>query len=191
MKKIIVTEWISLDGYTAGEKNDMSFVADSFNQEMGKYEYEIVSASEALIFGRVTYESFAGAWPKRETDPNMSAGEREYAKMLNGMRKYVFSKSLKKAEWNNSVLYKEIDPEEIKRIKRKVGGNILVYGSASIIRQLTNLRLIDEYQLLVHPVVLGGGLHLFKDITEKIKLQLVSAKPFTSGVVLLTYVLKR
>lgn len=190
MRKIILTEWVTLDGFTAGPNNDMGFVGESFNDEMGKYEYDIVSSADTLILGRVTYDSFAGAWPAREKDPATSEGERVYAKMLNSMRKIVFSKTLKKADWNNSILYKEINPKEIAKVKREKGKNILIYGSASIVQQLTNLRLIDEYQLLVHPVVLGAGKQLFKDIKEKRKLHLVSAKSFTSGVVLLTYSLR-
>ena len=100
------------------------------------------------------------------------------------MRKIVFSKTLKQVDWNNSQLFDEINPEAIKRLKQDDGKNILIYGSASVVQQLTSLGLIDEYQILVHPVALGGGKPLFKG---KQKLKLVSAKAFTSGVVLLTY----
>ena len=187
MRKLVLTEWVSLDGYTAGPGNDMSFVGESFNDEMGQYEDDIVSTGDTLVLGRVTYESFAGSWPYVPDKPDVSEGEKVYARKLNGMRKIVFSRTLGSAEWNNSVLLREIDPEAIKQWKQQDGKDMLIYGSASIVQQLTNLGLIDEYQLLVHPVVLGGGKPLLENITGTQRLKLVSAKPFSSGVVLLTY----
>ena len=187
MRKLVLTEWVSLDGYTAGPGNDMSFVGESFNDEMGQYEDDIVSTGDTLVLGRVTYESFAGSWPYVPDKPDASEAEKAYARKLNSMRKIVFSRSLGSAEWNNSVLLREIDPEAIKRWKQEDGKDMLIYGSASIVQQLTNLGLIDEYQLLVHPVVLGGGKPLLTNIGDKHRLKLVSAKPFSSGVVLLTY----
>jgi dihydrofolate reductase len=129
----------------------MSFVGESFNAEMGKYEDDILSQADTLILGRVTYESFAGSWPSVPSED-----EKVYARKLNAMRKI-----------------------------EEDGRDILIYGSASIVQQFSKLGLIDEYQLLVHPVVLGGGKQLF---TEKLTLKFVSAKPFTSGVVFTTYV---
>jgi dihydrofolate reductase len=187
MRKLVLTEWVSLDGYTSGPDNDMSFVGESFNDEMGKYEDDIVNTADTLVLGRVTYESFAGSWPYVPDKPDVSEDEKVYARKLNSMRKIVFSKSLGSADWDKSVLLREIDPDAIKRWKQEDGKDMLIYGSASIVQQLTNLGLIDEYQLLVHPVVLGGGKALLKGIADKHRLKLVSAKPFSSGVVLLTY----
>jgi dihydrofolate reductase len=184
MRKIVLTEWVTLDGYTTGPNDDMSFVGESFNEEMGKYEDDIVTSGDTLILGRVTYQSFAGSWPYVPDKPDVGDAEKAYARKLNAMRKIVFSKTLQQVEWNNSELFPDIDADMIKRLKQEEGKNILVYGSASIVQQLSSLGLIDEYQLLVHPVLLGAGKALFK---EKLKLKLVSAKPFTSGVVLLTY----
>jgi dihydrofolate reductase len=187
VRKLIVTEWISLDGFVSGPNDDMSYVGESFNEEMGKYEFDIVTQSDTLVLGRLTYESFAGSWPYVPDKPGVDEGEKAYAQQLNAMRKMVFSTTLKSAEWAGSQLFRQIDPEQIKSAKQEEGKDMLIYGSASIIQQLTNLGLIDEYQLLVHPVLLGGGKPLFKDVKEKRKLRLVSARPFTSGVVLMTY----
>ena len=187
MRKLVLTEWVSLDGYTAGPDNDMSFVGESFDMEMGQYEDEIVNTGDTLMLGRVTYESFAGSWPSVPDKPDVSEGEKAYARKLNSMRKIVFSRTLASADWQNSVLQREIDPEAIKQWKQEDGKDMLIYGSASIVQQLTNLGLIDEYQILVHPVVLGGGKPLFASVADKQRLQLVSAKAFSSGVVLLTY----
>lgn len=185
MRKIVLTEWVSLDGYTSGPNNDMSYVGEYFNEEMGRYEGTIVDSGDTLILGRVTYDSFAGSWPHVPDNPNSSEDEKVYARKLNAMRKVVFSRTLASADWNNSEVWRDIDAQAIKKLKEQDGKDILIYGSASIVQQLTSLGLIDEYQVLVHPVLLGGGKSLFGD--AKASLKLVSAKPFSSGVVLLTY----
>jgi dihydrofolate reductase len=187
MRKIVLTEWISLDGYTSGPNDDMSFVSESFNDEMGQYEDAILSTGDTLILGRVTYESFAGAWPHVPNNPNASEGEKQYARKLNAMRKIVVSSSLASADWEKSEIVRSIDPAYFQALKEQDGKDILIYGSASVVQQFTNLGLIDEYQVLVHPVVLGGGKALFHGVTDTQRLHLASAKPFTSGVVLLTY----
>ncbi len=110
-----------------------------------------------------------------------------YARKLNAMRKVVVSRTLESAEWNNSTLLREVTPADIEQLKQEPGRDIVIYGSASVVRILTNLGLIDEYQLLVHPVILGGGKPLFQDIKERVRLKLASAKTHPSGVVLLTY----
>ena len=185
MRKLILTEWVSLDGYTSGPNNDMHFVGESFNDEMGKYEDDIVSQADTLVLGRFTYESFAGSWPYVPDKPDASEGEKVYARKLNAMRKIVFSRTLERVEWNNSELFRSIDADQVRKLKDGDGKDLLIYGSASIVQQLAALGLIDEYQLLVHPVAVGGGKPLF---TDKVKLKLVSAQPFRSGVVLMTYV---
>jgi dihydrofolate reductase len=117
MRKIVLTEWITLDGFTSGLNNDMSFVGQHFNAEMGKYESDILNTGDTIILGRVTYESFAGAWPEKETNPNTDPAEREYAKRLNAKKKIVFSKTLEKPQWNNTEIKKEIVADEIKKLK--------------------------------------------------------------------------
>ena len=185
LRKIIVTTWITLDGFLAGPNGEMNWVM--VDQEMGQYEVDLVSSADTLIFGRVTYESFAGSWPHVPENPSVSEGEKEYARILNSMRKIVFSKSLEKAEWNNSQLMKEVLPEEITRMKQEPGKDMVIYGSASIVQALTNLGLIDEYQLLVHPVVLGSGKPLFTGIAKPVQLRLSQTKSFPSGVIGLYY----
>lgn len=185
MRKIIVTTWITLDGYLAGPNGEMNWVM--VDETMGQYEDDLVSSADTLILGRVTYQSFAGSWPHVPDNPSASEGEKIYARKLNSMRKLVFSKSLEKVEWNNSQLMKEILPEEIARMKQEPGKNMAIYGSASIVQAFTNLGLIDEYQLLVHPVVLGSGKALFADIAKPAHLRLLQTKSFPSGVIGLYY----
>jgi dihydrofolate reductase len=184
MRKIIVTMWITLDGFIAGPSEEMDWVL--VDDEMGKYEDSMVSNAATLLLGRVTYDSFAGAWPYVPDNPEASEGEKEYARKVNALQKVVFSKSLEKAEWHDSKLLREVNPAEIEKLKQEPGKDLVIYGSASIVQQLTNLGLIDEYQLLVHPIVLGSGKRLFKDVSNT-NLKLVETKTFSSGVVLLTY----
>lgn len=187
MRKIITTTWVTLDGFIAGPDGDMGWVGESFDERMGQYEYDLVSAADTLLLGRVTYESFAGSWPKVPDNPAVSEGEKAYARLLNAMRKVVFSKTLAAAEWNNSTLHREVLPEEIKRLKAEPGKDIIIYGSASIIQSLMNLGLIDEYQLLLYPLVLGNGKPLFKNVQQRQSLKLAQSEVFPSGVVLLQY----
>jgi len=187
MRKIIVTMWVTLDGFIAGPNEEMDWIGEIYDEAMGNYEYDLVSAADTLLLGRVTYQSFAGAWPKVPENPAASKGEVEYAHRVNAMRKIVFSKTLSTVEWNNSSLLKEIVPEEIESLKQEPGCDIVIYGSASIVQALTNLGLIDEYQLLVHPVLLGSGKPLFKNIKDKTRLKLVQTKTHPSGVVILYY----
>jgi dihydrofolate reductase len=187
MRKIITTTWVTLDGFIAGPNEAMDWVGESFDEAMGNYEYELVSGADTLLLGRVTYQSFAGSWPQVPDNPTASEGEKEYARKLNAMHKMVFSRTLLTAEWNNSQLIREVIPEEIEQLKREPGRDILIYGSASLVRTLTNLGLIDEYQLLVHPVILGSGKPLFQEIKDPVKLKLVNTRTHPSGVVVLSY----
>ena len=137
MRKIISTTWVTLDGFIAGPNGEMDWVI--VDEEMGQYEFDAVSAADTLLLGRVTYQSFAGAWPTVPENPSASKGEVEYAHKLNAMRKIVFSKTLSQAEWNNSQVFSEIDPEAIQRLKEEEGKDMLIYGSASIVQQLASL----------------------------------------------------
>lgn len=187
MRRIITTTWVTLDGFIAGPHGEMDWVGEIYDDAMGAYEYELVNAADTLLLGRVTYESFAGSWPHVPDNPDTSEGEKAYARRLNAMRKVVFSRTLERAEWSNSTLMNEVTPEAIEDLKREPGGDMLIYGSASLVQALTSLGLIDEYQVLVHPVVLGGGKPLFGALKDQVKLKLVGTKTHPSGVVLLTY----
>jgi dihydrofolate reductase len=148
-----------------------------WNDEIAKFKGDETSASDAMLLGRVTYQGFAAAWPESKD---------EGAPYFNSVRKYVVSTTLDKAEWNNSRIIKGNVIEEITRLKQEEGKDITVHGSATLAQTLIGHNLVDQYNLLVYPVVIGKGIRLFKEGIET-KLKLVESKPFSSGVVAMVY----
>jgi dihydrofolate reductase len=184
MRKVVVTEFMSLDGVIEDPGGAEGFehggwTIPYWDDDIGKFKFDELFASDALLLGRVTYQGFAAAWPS-QTD------EAGFADRMNGLPKYVVSTTLDTVEWNNSRLIKENVADEVARLKQQPGQDILVAGSAKLIRTLIDHDLVDEYRLLVYPVVLGSGKRLYGD-RGKTDLKLVETKPFGSGVVLLTY----
>jgi dihydrofolate reductase len=187
MRKLIVTEFYSLDGLMSDPEDKQDWVTTTFSQDMGKSVADVYENADTLFLGEVTYQIMAAYWPTADTNPEAFQGDAETAHIMNSLRKVVFSKNVQDLAWSNSTLKTEIVPEEIKKMKQEPGKNMLVAGSASIVQQLTNFGLVDEYHLLVHPVILGNGKPLLKDIRERQNLKLVSTEVFTNGVVLLRY----
>jgi dihydrofolate reductase len=175
MREVVAAEFMSLDGVV----ENPAWTFRYWNDEIAKFKFDELFASDALLLGRVTYQGFAAAWPSR-TD------EEGYADRMNGLPKYVVSTTLETAEWNNSHLITENIAEAVSSLKRQSGQNILIFGSATLIHTLMRHDLIDEYRLLVYPVVLGKGQRLFDD-ESKVDLKLVETKVFSSGVVALIY----
>jgi dihydrofolate reductase len=182
MKKIIAVEWLSLDGYFSDANNGTDwFVSD---EETWKYLLELFTNFDTIILGQVTYEMFAAYWPKpNPSDPN----PKELIDFMNNSHKVVFSKSLTKAEWNNSVVMNNIVADEINKLKQEAAKDIVIFGSGSVVSQLTKLGLIDEYQFLVNPIFLGNGKTLFKNEEAKAKLKLIDSKSFDCGNMMLHY----
>ncbi len=195
MRRIVVSEFVTLDGVMeAPEKWSFPF----WNEEIGKFKFDELFASDALLLGRATYEIFAKAWPSLTDEKSWErikeAGgevgdlpkENPFADRMNSIPKHVVSTTLEKVEWNNSRLLKGNVAKEAFKLKPQPGQDILIYGSGALVDTLMQHDLIDEYRLLVYPVVLGSGKRLFKDGSNK-NLKLVEAKGFGSGVVLLRY----
>jgi len=174
MGNIIVSEFITLDGVIEGPEWSMPF----FNEEIGKFKMDDLAASDALLMGRVTYEIHAAAWPYEKD---------EFADWMNNIPKYVVSSTLQQVEWNNSRLIKENIPEEIKKLKREISRDILIDGGSDLVNLLMQHDLIDEYRLLVHPIVLGKGKRLFQEGSPHRQLRLSEAKALSNGVVALVY----
>jgi dihydrofolate reductase len=185
MRKIIVSEFVTLDGVMedpggAEKTKHGGWSFQFFNEEYMKYKFDELFASDALLLGRVTYQGFAAAWPSM-------MDEEGFADRMNSLPKFVVSTTLEKVEWNNSRLIKENIAEEISGLKQQPGQDILVAGSGTLVQTLMHHDLIDEYRLMVHPVVLGSGKRLFGDGTDMKVLRLTDTRTFSSGVVVLTY----
>lgn len=185
MRKIVVFNLVSLDGYFAGEDGDISWhnVDDEFN----KFAIEQTSQFGGIIFGHTTYQLFEDYWPKALKDPTTSPDDRKIAQIIDDMWKLVFSKSIKEVVWKNSKLFHTIDPEEIKKWKDIPGKDLVIFGSGTIVQQFANLGLIDEYRLMVNPIILGKGKPLFANIKDQLDLKLIDTRIFKNGNVLLTY----
>jgi dihydrofolate reductase len=181
MRKIIAQEMVSVDGYFAGPNGELDwFVWDDVLRDLS---ISTLDSVDTLLFGRVTYEMMAGYWPTPmaiQNDPVVAAG-------MNRADKIVFSRTLEKAEWENTRLVKENIAEEIRKMKALPGKDMTLLGSGSIVTQFAQQGLIDEYQIMVDPVALGDGTPLLKGIRHKLDLELISARTFRSGVVLLCY----
>ena len=178
MSEVVVSEFVSVDGVM--EDPVWTFEFDR-GDDGDAFKLDEVLASDALLLGRVTYEGFAEAWPGR-TD------ETGFADKFNSMPNYVASTTLEEPlEWNNSMLLGENVEDEVSALKREFEGDILVNGSAQLVQTLMDHDLVDEYRLMVFPVVLGSGKRLFEGTDETTSLQLVETKTVGSGVVILTY----
>ncbi len=173
MRKLVVTEFVSLDGVMEEPRWTFPY----WNDEIANFKGEETSAGDALLLGRVTYQGFAAAWPESK-----DAG----ADYFNSVRKYVVSTTLDKAEWNNSTLIKDNIVEEITKLKQQDGKDIVVHGSGTLVQTLMAHDLVDSYRLLVYPVVLGKGKRLFQEGTTA-TLKLVETQSFRSGVAALVY----
>lgn len=186
MRKIVVFNLITIDGYFAGEDGDISWhnVDDEFN----KFAIEQTQQFGGIIFGKTTYKIFEDFWQKALKDPKTSDDDRKIAQIIDDMWKIVFSKSLKEVAWKNSKLYDDIDPSEVKKWKEYQGPDLAIFGSGTIVQQFTNLGLVDEYRLLVNPLVLGKGKPMFANMKDKVNLKLTNTRSFKNGNILLTYV---
>jgi dihydrofolate reductase len=181
MRKLFSFNMVTLDGFFEGPNHDISWhhVDDEFNQ----FAIEQTSNIGTILFGRVTYELMASYWPTSAAiidDPII-------ADLMNNLPKIVFSRTLQKAEWNNTRLVKDHIAEEITRLKGQSGKDLAIFGSANLLSSLIQMDLIDEHRILVNPVVLGSGTPLFQGIKEKLEVKLLKTKIFASGNVLLYY----
>jgi dihydrofolate reductase len=184
MRKVVVSHFVTLDGVMedpgAQDKfKDADWHFRFWNEEVRKFKVDELFAADALLLGRVTYEVYADAWPGR-TD------EDGFADHINKMPKYVVSTTLSQLKWNNSQLIKGNLVEEVEKLKQQPWLDILVGGGGRLVRSLMQYDLVDEYRLMVHPIVVGNGMRLFQD-AKSTPLRLAETKTFSTGVVVLTY----
>jgi dihydrofolate reductase len=184
MRKLIVFNHVSLDGYFVDANGDMSWAkADHNDAEWNEFVSGNASGEGALVFGRVTYEMMASFWPTPVAMEMMPA----VAEGMNRMPKVVFSRTLSEASWNNTNLVKGDLATEMRKLKQEPGPDMVILGSGSIVSQLAQEGLIDEYQIVVNPIALGAGRTMFDGIKEKLRLKLTKSRAFNNGNVLLCY----
>jgi dihydrofolate reductase len=186
MRRVVVSEFVTLDGVVEAPGGEFhpdgkgGWTMQSFNEEAGKFKFDELFAADALLLGRVTYEHFAAAWPSM-TD------EAGFADRMNSLPKFVASTTLHEPlEWNATLLQGDL-AEEVAKLKREDGQDILVFGSGDLVHTLLQHDVIDEFRLMVFPVILGSGKRLFRDGIATSALQLLETTTFSSGVTVLRY----
>jgi dihydrofolate reductase len=186
MRRILAFERVTPEGYFAAADGDEQrlFVLDP---DLDRDVMRGPGTVDTFLWGRKTFEHMAAYWPGALDDPNLSEAVRKMAVQLNEQTKIVFSRTVKSAEWKNTRFLSKFDPEEIASMKEQSGGDMMVLGSGSIVSQLTEHGLMDEYLLVVSPMLLGRGSSLFSNVSGPTSLKLTSAKGYKSGNVLLRY----
>jgi dihydrofolate reductase len=180
MRKLIVSEWMTLDGVFDADTMDTWWIPyDSVERQEAIKEG--ILACDVMLYGLLTYEMLAPYWSAQKTDEHGPAAK------LNSVQKYVVSSSLKKAEWQNSSILKGNIGEEVAKLKQQSDGDILITGSATLVQSLMRTDLIDEYRFLVQPILMGSGKRFWKSEMPLTKLKLVSTKTYPKGVMGLTY----
>jgi dihydrofolate reductase len=181
--KLIVSEFVTLDGVMEAPGGEPThrhtgWVGDFMGPQELQFKLDEVLEAEAHLLGRVTYESFAGAWPQREGP---------LADKINKMPKYVVSTTLKHLDWANCTLIGSNVVEEIEKLKQREGGPLLVAGSCTLVHTLMANDLVDEYRFMIFPVAIGSGLRLFRETPDKTIFKLAGTQTFESGVIVNTY----
>jgi dihydrofolate reductase len=187
MRQVILQEFVTLDGLAAGPNDSVDFVPASTqgDQSFGERQIRFMDSIDAILLGRVTYEMFAGYWP------NVTSGDdKPFADKINAIPKFVFSKTLGHApwgDWDAVTIVKHSAAKEVAQLKQASGKDMVIWGSISLAQSLTKDGLIDEYQLIVCPVVLGSGKPLFHDYGGSLDMKLLKTTSFDRGTVLLAY----
>ena len=180
MRKIILSNLMTLDGFFEGPDKELDwFMVD---EEFFEYVRELLNEVDTILFGRVTYQMMVKYWP------NATDNDATITHKMNHLQKIIFSKTLKRVDWNHAELATADLSKEVRKLKEQNGKDMVLLGSGSLVSQLSQLGLIDEYRLIIHPVILGKGNFLFKGIGDKIQLKLLQSKIFKSGVTILYYV---
>ncbi|WP_316205212.1 dihydrofolate reductase family protein [Bradyrhizobium sp. SZCCHNS3004] len=178
MARLIMWDLMTLDGFVEGPGRDITWHNDVCGEELERLSLRQLHGAGGLLFGRVTYELMAGYWP---------TASGEIADFMNSAPKYVFSRSLKSAEWQNTQLFGEDVAANVGRLKREHAKDIFLFGSADLAASLIPDGLIDEFRIALNPLILGGGTPLFKP-GHRQRLKLIDSRPLSNGVVIVNYV---
>ncbi|HEX6191042.1 MAG TPA: dihydrofolate reductase family protein [Chitinophagaceae bacterium] len=185
MRKLVLFMHVSLDGFAVDSKGGLDWI--SYDSELQQYADGIVGTVGSPVYGRLTYELMAGYWPKVLDNPDASENSKAHARWVDKATKIVFSKTMKKADWNNTLVINENIAEEISNLKQQPGKDLVIFGSPGLTHSFMELDLIDEYQLTLNPVLLGSGIPAYQNIKNKTNLKLIKSTPLKSGVVGLHY----
>lgn len=182
---------VTLDGFISGPNCELDWHFQCWTNDMAHSLCEQLSKADTILLGRVTYAAMARYWPSKSKDLSFPREDIAFANMMNNYTKLVFSKTLAAAQWNNSIVVKGNIAGEITRLKQQPGYDMIVYGSGRVVSALIHLGLVDEYHMWVHPVLLGKGKPLFKNLPDRFTMKLYKTTTFSSGVVLLYYELNQ
>ncbi|HET6779093.1 MAG TPA: dihydrofolate reductase family protein [Gemmatimonadales bacterium] len=195
MRRILMFNHVTLDGYFAGADGNLTWIVP--DEGIDRDAVQRMPSIDTILLGRRTYQLFEAFWPHAvddsatASDPHDSSRRsptlRSMAVWINETTKLVFSRSLKKVTWKNSRIIREIDPRAIEVMKGERGKDMIVFGSGSVVSELTRHRLIDEYQFVLNPVLLGSGKPMMESVSKRVKLDLIEAKEFSSGNLVLRY----
>jgi len=185
MRKVIFLMHISLDGLVAGPNGEMDWLV--YNDELEKYAHALHDSTDAVIYGRVTFQMMEGYFPTLLDNPESEGGDLKHAQYLDKVTKYVFSKTLTSSDWKNTVFIHDNLAEEMKRIKEQPGKDLWLLGSPMLAQEFMRLGLIDEYWLTLNPVILGNGKPLFAGLDNQINLKLLESRSLPGGMVVLRY----
>lgn len=183
MRKIVMFNRVTLNGYFAGPNGEIDWFIHDPEVDMALHAS---MDADTMLLGRVTYQLFASYWPHVLSNPEASDGDRVLAQELNGMTKVVFSTTIQRVTWENTMLLQDDLVEEARKMKAGEGGDIVIFGSGTVVKQLSDAGLIDEHLIVVTPVILQSGKFLFEDVRRE-ELRLLDAKGFATGNVLLHY----
>lgn len=183
MAKIISSHWITLDGYISGRDGSLGFVRG--DAQLAEYEIGLIGTASHLLFGRATYEQLSSYWTRVPANPDAADWEKVYGARINPLPKSVLSTTMKEGAWGNTEILENIGA--LGERARRTEGDMLIYGSASVVQQLTDQDLIDEFHFLIHPVLLGAGKRLFGEAGGQVDLRKTRQEDFASGVVLNVY----
>jgi dihydrofolate reductase len=185
MRHLIFFMHTSLDGFVAGLNGEMNWI--NVDEAMFDFIATMTDKADTALYGRVTYEMMQSYWPTAGKDPNASKHDKEHSVWYNKVSKVVLSKTMSEKELENTIVISDQLADNINKIKKQAGKNILIFGSPRASHSLLTQGLIDEFWLFVNPVLLGQGIPLFKGVTEMTQLKLIETKTFSSGVMALHY----
>ena len=178
---------LSLDGFISGAHDELNWHFECWSEQMGERFLELLENTDTLLLGRKTYEAMANYWPYRPLEQNFPRQDQAIADQMNRHEKIVFSGSHSSVFWKNTKMANRNFSEEIRMLRRRPGKNILIFGSGTLVSACITSGLVDEYQLWIHPVLLGKGNPLFRNQEKKIKLKLSGSEILDPGVALLRY----